>query len=132
MLMIFAFSQPRAAGFSVPESIAGAEIINSESLIVLAQGVGDLILFDSRLEQDRSTGFIDGSVSLSDLETSCERLRSYLSSKSQAVVFYSNGVHCLRSARAISKALDCGYTRVYWLRGGFEEWRSSDYPYMLE
>ena len=132
MLMILVYSQPRAAGFSVPESIAGAEIINAESLIVLAQSVSDLKLIDSRLAQDRSTGFIEGSISLSDLETSCERLRSHLSSKSQAAVFYSNGIYCPRSARAISKALDCGYTRVYWLRAGFEEWRNSDYPYMLE
>ena len=132
MLLMTVVPRPWATGFSAPETIAGAETLNAESLILLAQGVDDLQLIDARLNQDRTTGYIEGSISLSDLDTSCAKLETTVADKGQTLVFYSNGINCPRAARSIGKALECGYTRVYWLRGGFEEWRRGDFSYMLE
>ena len=39
---------------------------------------------------------------------------------------------CGRSAKAIVIALQCGYSNIYWFRGGFEEWLSKGYPYLQE
>ena len=45
-------------------------------------------------------------------------------------LFYCNGVKCDRSVKSVNIALGCGYVRLYWFRGGFEEWRRKDYHYL--
>ena len=132
MLLLTVFPRLGASGFSVPETISGVENLTAQSLVLLAQGIDDLKLIDTRLPADRYNGFIEDSIFLSDLDRVCAGLKSSDAAKQQTLVFYSNGIHCARSARAVQNAVDCGYTRVYWLRGGFDEWRRSDFPYLLE
>ncbi len=132
MLLMMVVPRLWASGSSVPANIPGVETLSAQSLILLAQGVDDLKLIDARLAEDRSSGYIESAIALPDPDSICARLKSSVTNKDQALVFYSNSSNCSRSSKAINKALDCGYTRVYWLRGGFEEWRRSDYPYLLE
>lgn len=120
------------SGSVVPENIPGVETLSASSLVLLAQGVDDLKLIDARLPADRYNGFVEDSILLADIDNVCASLDSVVTTKEQALVFYSNGIHCARSVRAVNRALDCGYSRVYWLRGGFDEWRRSDFPYLLE
>ena len=44
------------------------------------------------------------------------------------VTFYCNGMNCDRSDKAAVIAIDCGYSEVYWFRGGIEELRARKYP----
>ena len=110
-----------------PDTIEGSTKINSEALIQLARDSDDLVIIDSRIHSDRRQGYIAGSISLPDTETSCSSLFRIIDTKTTTTVFYCNGPKCRRSDRAIVIARDCGYTNLYWFRGGFEEWKDKNY-----
>ena len=86
------------------------------------------IIIDSRISSDRKLGYIPGSISLPDTDTNCESLARLIPEKSDPVVFYCNGPKCRRSDIAVVIAVDCGYTSIYWFRGGIEAWRANNYP----
>jgi rhodanese-related sulfurtransferase len=52
--------------------------------------------------------------------------------RTQALLFYCNGVRCLRSSAAIKKAVDWGYTNIFWFRGGWNEWTEKRLPIITE
>ena len=110
-----------------PDTIEGSTKINSEALIQLARDSDDLVIIDSRIKADRRQGYITGSISLPDTETNCASLLPVIRRKNTATVFYCNGPKCRRSDRAIITARECGYTNIYWFRGGFEEWKNKNY-----
>ena len=121
-------SSPETAKVASPEDIPGTTKINAEELIELMWASPQLTLIDSRITSDRSKGFIEGSISLPNTETSCGALEVVLSDKLAPVLFYCNGVKCGRSAKAAQIAIDCGYNQIYWFRGGIEEWKQKQLP----
>lgn len=48
--------------------------------------------------------------------------------KDAEVVFYCNGPKCMRSSRAAAKAIEWGYSKVYYFREGYPSWQSSGFP----
>ena len=116
-----------AEAYLSPDSIDGSTKINSEALIQLAHDHDDMVIIDSRIRSDRRQGYITGSISLPDTETDCASLFPVIDKKNTTTVFYCNGPKCRRSDRAIAIARDCGYTKLYWFRGGFEEWKDKNY-----
>lgn len=129
LLLLFAFFSTQA-GADSPAQIDGATRISAEELIVLAGEHPELVLIDSRISANRKHGYIEGSSSLPDTETTCESLGKHIPSHETPVAFYCNGVKCGRSAKAASIAVDCGYNNLYWFRGGFEEWKQKRFPYL--
>jgi rhodanese-related sulfurtransferase len=121
-------SSPETAKIVSPENVPGTTRINAEELIELMWATPELTLIDSRITSDRSEGFIEGSISLPNTETSCESLEAAIPDKSAPALFYCNGVKCGRSAKAAKISIDCGYNQVYWFRGGIEEWRQKKFP----
>jgi len=115
-----------------PESIPGTTKVTAEELLSLVEATPDLLIIDSRVSMDRKQGYIQGSISLPDEETDCDSLSLHILSKDAPTLFYCNGVKCGRSVKAIEKAKACGYTRLYWFRGGFEEWKDKKFPYLKE
>lgn len=115
-----------------PESIEGTIKVSAEEFIDLVEKIPELVIIDSRIPGDRKQGFIEGSLSLPDVDTTCDSLAKVISKKNAVSLFYCNGVKCGRSAKAIKIALGCGYTNIYWFRGGFEEWLEKGYPYLQE
>jgi rhodanese-related sulfurtransferase len=113
-------------------TLQGVTTLDAESLITLARNNPDLIVIDSRVAKDRQIGFIEGSISLPNDQTSCKTLFKISKNKSQALAFYCNGINCGRSAKAVQIARQCGYKNLYWFQGGFEEWRLKEYPYLME
>ena len=111
-----------------PETIDGVTIVDAEGLIETVTQIPGLILIDSRIIADRLEGFIEGSVSLPDIETDCDSLGSTVPGLATPVLFYCNGIKCGRSARAAKIAIDCGYANIYWFRNGLEEWQAQEYP----
>ena len=109
-----------------PETIKGSTKIDAESLIEMAREHEDLVIIDSRIRSDRRQGYIAGSISLPDTETSCASLMPLIE-KSTPTIFYCNGPKCRRSDKAVAIAEECGYTKLYWFRGGFEEWKEKRY-----
>ena len=115
-----------------PPSIPGTTIVIAEDLIDLVEKIPDLIIIDSRIPGDRKQGYLEGSLSLPDVDTTCESLNHMVPARTYPVLFYCNGVKCGRSAKAAVIALKCGYSNLYWFRGGFEEWLAKGYPYLRE
>ncbi|MGD8569753.1 MAG: rhodanese-like domain-containing protein [Gammaproteobacteria bacterium] len=115
-----------------PKSIEGSTIVTAEGFIELVDSIPDLIVVDSRIRGDRKQGYVEGSVSLPDVETNCDTLAKIIPKKTSPTLFYCNGVKCGRSAKAVKIALSCGYSNIYWFRGGFEEWLAKGYPYLQE
>ena len=111
-----------------PETIDGVINVGAEGLIEKVMEIPELVLIDSRITSDRKEGYIEGSISLPDIETSCETLAATIRTTSTPVLFYCNGIKCGRSARAAQIALDCGYKEIYWYRNGMEEWQEKQYP----
>jgi len=114
----------------VPENIAGVETLSAADVVNKAQKVSNLLVIDSRIENDRLNGYIDSSISLPDTKTNCHTLAEIAGDKDRPLLFYCNGVKCGRSVVAIKIAKACGYTNISWFRGGFEEWLQSGYPYL--
>ncbi len=111
-----------------PDSIDGTQKIDAEGLIALASQNENQVIIDSRIRSDRKLGYIPGSISLPDTDTSCESLAKAVPEKSSPVVFYCNGPRCRRSDNAVVIAAGCGYSNIYWFRGGIEAWRAGNYP----
>jgi len=126
LTLVFLYKVSFADDYLSPENIAGSTTIDAESLIELARDHDDLVIIDSRIRSDRRQGFIAGSISLPDTETNCATLSPH-TNRSTPTIFYCNGPKCRRSDRAVNIAKDCGYTNLYWFRGGFEEWKEKQY-----
>lgn len=121
--------EKRAQGKIVsPEQIEGVTNVDAEGLIEMVMQHPDLVLVDSRIISDRNEGYIEGSVSLPDIDTNCDTLDNVLAAPGTPVLFYCNGIRCGRSANAAEIALSCGYNGIYWFRGGIEEWQKKEYP----
>jgi len=121
---------PAASADEVPSTIDGARIISAESLLDKVLRHSQLVIIDARHKGDRGKGYIEGSISLSDTNTNCNSLAKIIPSYENPATFYCNGVVCARSANAINKAVACGYKEIYWLRGGFNEWKAKGFPYL--
>jgi rhodanese-related sulfurtransferase len=115
-----------------PENIQGTTKVNAEEFIDVVNRIPDIIIVDSRIPGDRKQGFIEGSISLPDVDTTCETLAKVIPQKDAPSLFYCNGVKCGRSVKAVNIALGCGYSNIYWFRGGFEEWLAKGYPYLQD
>lgn len=113
-----------------PLNITGTTKVNAEEIFELVDKTPDLIIIDARIRSDRIQGYIESSVSLPDIQTSCSSLKKIIPSKSSPLLFYCNGVKCGRSGNSAKKALKCGYKTIYWFRGGFEEWKSKNLPFI--
>ena len=115
-----------------PDTIPGTVKVDAEGVLDVVEKIPHLVIIDARIRQDRVQGYIEGSVSLPDVDTSCESLKKIIPRKSAPVLFYCNGPKCGRSVSSSRLALQCGFTQIYWFRGGFEEWKQKNYPYLKE
>lgn len=111
-----------------PLSIEGTTKVSAEDVLEVAEKIEDLHIIDARIHSDRRQGFIEGSISLPDINTNCKSLAKVIPGKNTPVLLYCNGVKCGRSVVSAKIALKCGYTTIYWFRGGFEEWQAKGYP----
>jgi len=123
---------PPAVKIEIPDSIPGTTLVDAEGVVRIASTKTKLVIIDARIEGDRKHGFIEGSVSLPDLNTNCASLAKIIPRKDTPTLIYCNGVNCGRSVNSSRVALKCGYNNIYWFRGGFEEWSSMNYPVVLK
>ena len=73
-----AFTGPLPADSEVvsPDSIPGTTKVDAEGVLELADKNPGLVIVDARIRQDRLQGYIEGSVSLPDVDTNCESLKA--------------------------------------------------------
>jgi rhodanese-related sulfurtransferase len=113
-----------------PLQIPGTIKVTAEQVIELAEKIPDMVIIDARITSDRVQGYIEGSISLPNIKTNCKSLAKLIPTKKSPVLFYCNGVKCGRSGKSAIIAMKCGYSKIYWFRGGFEEWKSKNYPFI--
>lgn len=117
-----------------PQEIEGVVKVSAEEVFRVFESTPGLVIVDSRLadgpSSGRAQGFIEGSVSLPDIHTDCATLARVIPTKETSALFYCNGPKCGRSVKAVEIAKRCGYRKLYWFRGGFEEWLQKGYPYV--
>ena len=115
-----------------PETVPGTTIVSAEQAIEMMLADPGLIVIDSRKKTEYIKGHIEGAISLLNTELEQEDLESIAPDRNAMLLFYCNGVRCLRSADAVAKAVGWGYTNVYWFRGGWKEWTEKRLPVMTE
>jgi rhodanese-related sulfurtransferase len=126
--VMLVLTPPATGEYASPATIEGAVTIDAEQVIEMVVQHPDTVLIDSRVGIDRADGYIEGSVHLVDTKTDCDSLAGLIGTRMTPVIFYCNGVRCDRSGRAVGVAVGCGYRKVYWFRGGIEEWRTKEFP----
>ncbi len=112
----------------VPETLEGTTKVTAEEVIELIESTDGLVVVDARKTSDREKGWIEGSVGLPNTDTNAESLAKVLPAKSTPVLFYCNGVKCGRSFESAKIAIAEGYSKIYWFRGGMEEWEAKGLP----
>ena len=113
---------------TAPESIKGAVSLTAEQVVRLILSEPQLVIVDSRKEEEYTKGHIEGAISLLDTNMDEAALAAHVPARDAPLLFYCNGIRCLRSSNAASKALEWGYTNLYWFRGGWAEWQDKRLP----
>jgi rhodanese-related sulfurtransferase len=115
-----------------PESIDGTVIVTAEEAVELILDTPGMPIIDSRKKMEYLKGHIEGAVSLLNTEMTEQGLLAIAPDKNAPILFYCNGVRCLRSSDAIDKARSWGYSNLIWFRGGWKEWTEKRLPVVTE
>ena len=83
---------------------------------------------DSRKNSDWEAGRIPDAVHLELKSNFTEAGLSAEAGKSDPIVCYCNGDSCLRSSKCSKKAVEWGFSKVYYYRDGFPAWKSAGNP----
>jgi rhodanese-related sulfurtransferase len=126
-----------AAAKDTPASLEGVTVVNAERV----QGMmkAGAAVYDVRVAAEYAEAHIKGAKSLPYREKSMKDvgfdkamdafdLARLGSDKNAPIVFYCNAGECWKSFKASKVAVDAGYKRVHWFRGGLPEWRSKSLP----
>ena len=124
---LFAEQKPFA-----PEAIQGVTIVSAEEVVELILSKPDLVLIDSRKKTEFQNGHIEGAINLPNTKLKQEDIKKILPDKSTTILFYCNGIRCLRSSDSIYKVKAWGYTNLIWFRGGWKEWMEKRLPIVTD
>ena len=115
-----------------PEKIEGVAIVSAEEAIEMILADPDLIVIDSRKKTEYLKGHIEGAINLLNTRLKREEFERISADKSRKILFYCNGVRCLRSSDSINKVKEWGYTNLIWFRGGWKEWSEKRLPIVTD
>lgn len=127
----------QALAADTPTSLNGATVADAAKVKSLMDGGAPVI--DTRVANEYAEAHIKGAKSVpykeksakaADFDASADSfdLAKASGDKSAPVVFYCNGAECWKSYKASAMAVKAGYTKVYWFRGGFPEWKAKGLP----
>lgn len=120
---------PAAFADGAPLEIKGAKTVNADAVIDLIEKSGNLVILDNRSVADYEAGHVEGAVRLIDTDMTNETVMAkHVKSKETPVLFYCNGLKCGRAAKATMKAVEWGYTNVYYYATGMDEWKQRSLP----
>jgi rhodanese-related sulfurtransferase len=117
-----------ASAQDAPIRIEGAKTVSGKQAFKLIAKTPNIVIIDNRKAEDYAAGHIEGAIRLIDTEIDAESLAKHINSKDTPVLFYCNGVKSGRAAKATEKALQLGYTKVYYYALGMDEWNFKRYP----
>ncbi len=117
-----------AAAQDAPMEIAGAKTVGAKQIFELVAKTPNMVILDNRKPEDYAAGHIEGAIRLIDTDVSPETLAKHITTKDTPVLFYCNGVKCGRAAKAAEKAVQLGYTKIYYYALGMDEWNAERLP----
>lgn len=120
-----------------PQTLPGAKVVSAEEAKRLIESGVPVI--DTRVANEYAEAHIKGAKSVPYKEKSAKAvnfdakedsfdLGKLPSDKNAPVVLYCNAGECWKSYKAATVAVNAGYRSVYWLRGGFPEWKGKNFP----
>jgi len=115
-----------------PESMPGTTTVSAEEAIEMILANPELIVIDSRKKTEYIKGHIEGAINILNTELGPEELEFIAPDKNTPLLFYCNGVRCLRSSDSLTKAVGWGYTNLFWFRGGWKEWTEKRLPMVTD
>ncbi len=122
---------PAQAQETSPETVAGATTVDTAGAKKLFD---DGALFvDPRKDSDFKAGRILEAVHLdiagkSTVLDEASLLKAASGDKAAPIVFYCNGIACLRSADAATMAAGWGFSNLYYYRDGYPAWKDAGLP----
>lgn len=133
----FAMASVATQAAETPASLAGATVVTAEKVKDL-QGKGAVVV-DTRVANEYAEAHIKGAISVPYKEKSAKApnfdpsqdsfdLSKLPSDRNAVIVMYCNGGECWKSYKASKVAVDAGYKKIHWFRGGFPEWKSKGFP----
>ena len=117
-----------AVAQDAPMEIPGARTVNASQIFDLVNTTPNIVILDNRKEEDFAAGHVEGAVRLIDTDVNAESLAKHVKTKETPVLFYCNGVKCGRAAKAAEKAIQLGYTKVFYYALGMDEWNAQRLP----
>ena len=127
VFLFFAIVTPAAAQ-DAPLQLAGASTVNAQQIIDLVTKTPNIVILDNRKAEDFAAGRLEGAIRLIDTDVSADSLAKHVKSKDTPVLFYCNGLKCGRAAKAAAKAIELGYSKVYYYALGMDEWNKQGLP----
>ena len=120
-----------------PMVIEGANVVTAAQVNRMLEN--DVPIIDARVESEYSTEHIRGAINVTYFEKSAKSASfnpkhdkfdlSQLPAKKNAdIIFYCNAGACWRGYKAAVVAVNAGYTKVHWFRGGMPEWGEKGLP----
>ncbi|MEM9391745.1 MAG: rhodanese-like domain-containing protein [Bacteroidota bacterium] len=79
----------------------------------------DILLVDVRTAQEYEAGFIPGAVNIDYQQNDFEKRMSYFDREIPVALYCSKGG---RSSKAAKKLQKMGFSKVYDLKGGYNQW----------
>ena len=122
-LVLFTFSNVWAGG--APGKVIGAT--TADTLSAKKYLDKKFVFIDVRAEADFQKGRIPGAVNIVFETLTSEALAAKVK-KDDSVVFYCAGLECDTGAAAVSKALEWGWTKVFYYREGYGQWSTVGLP----
>jgi ABC-type phosphate/phosphonate transport system substrate-binding protein/rhodanese-related sulfurtransferase len=130
------FQYVSTLGYFTPKVLPGASVITAdEAKALMDKGTP---LYDTRVAHEYTESHIKGAISVPYKENSAKEvdfddtldafdLSKLPKDKSAGVIFACNGAECWKSYKSAKQAIKNHYTKVYWYRGGYPEWKGRGY-----
>jgi rhodanese-related sulfurtransferase len=115
-----------AGGVEGPVTVDGATTIDAKEARNLFEN--EVAFVDVRKDKDWEAGRVPEAYHLDVKKNLTEESLAEVIKKDETVVFYCNGIKCLRSGLASEKAVAWGYTDVKYFRTGFPAWKGAGNP----
>jgi len=132
LLLLFSVASVAREKPLAPEELAGARFVSAEDVVEMVLANPGMVVIDSRKRAEYIKGHIEGSINMLNTEMTLEKLAAVAPDRATILLFYCNGIRCMRSADAINKALTWGYTNIYWFRDGWRVWTEMKFPVVIE
>jgi rhodanese-related sulfurtransferase len=128
------FDYVATLGYFTPRILPGASVVDAHTVAQLMQRGASLV--DTRNDAEYKAGHLPGAALVPYVEKSAKEadfdakldqfdLSKLTKDRRADLIFSCNGPECWKSFKASNAAIKAGYSRVYWFRGGFPEWRGA-------